>query len=388
MRGIGYFPFEIARDHGQGATGQIAESVCKVGVIALDERIKTERSILPKNNFAQQEVAQRVRAQHLHSGFGAYDVAARLRHLALFEEQPAMGRDALRQRQSRCHQECRPIHAMETHNLFADHVHVGRPEFVVLARVGRAVSQSGDVVRQRVEPDIDHMLWVIRHRNAPRKGAAADREIAQAALHEGEHFITTRLGSDEFGLLGVKLDKAILKGREFEKIILLFNGFGGAAAFGAGRARANRIHIELVRDAVLAGVVALVNETGILDALPQSLHALLMARRGGADVIVVTQPHAVPQRAEFGGDLIGKLLRRFARCLRRPLDLLPMLVSAGEEPCVVTQHAVPAGNCVARNRGIGVPDVGMRIDVINRSRDVELLGHDFFGVRPGLAAGH
>jgi hypothetical protein len=37
---------------------------------------------------------------------------------------------------------------------------------------------------------------------------------------------------------------------------------------------------------------------------------------------------------------------------------------------------VAAGDGVAGNRGVGVANVGMRIDVVDRGRDVKLLAHD------------
>ena len=95
----------------------------------------------------------------------------------------------------------------------------------------------------------------------------------------------------------------------------------------------------------------------------------------GADVIVVGQAHAIPERAEFRGDFIGELLRSFARGLGCTLDFLTVLVGAGQEPGVVSQHAVAAGDRVAGERGVGVADVRMRIDVVDRGRDVKLLAH-------------
>src|SRR5271165_3571581 len=94
---------------------------------------------------------------------------------------------------------------------------------------------------------------------------------------------------------------------------------------------------------------------------------------GGANEIVVRQTHAIPERAEFRGDFIRELLWRFARSLRGALDLLTVLVGAGQEPCVMAQHAVPPRDRIAGNRGVGVPNMRMRVNVVDRGRDVELL---------------
>ena len=62
-----------------------------------------------------------------------------------------------------------------------------------------------------------------------------------------------------------------------------------------------------------------------------------------------------------------ELLRSFAGGLRRALDLLPVLVGAGEEPGVHAHHALAAGDGVAHDRGVGVPDMRPRIDVVDRA---------------------
>ena len=123
---------------------------------------------------------------------------------------------------------------MEAHNFFADHVHVGGPVFVVLALIRRAIAEGGDVVGERIEPNVDHVLGIARHGDAPGKCAAADGEIAQASFDKGEHFVAPCFGADEIGLAGVEVDQLLLEGRELEKIVLLFHRLGGAAAFRAG----------------------------------------------------------------------------------------------------------------------------------------------------------
>ena len=130
LRRIGHLAFEIPPDHGQRAAGQIAQPIGQIGVVALHQRIEGERPILPEHDFAQQKIAQRVRAQHIENRFRAHNVAARLRHLALFKQQPAVRDDGFWQRQSGRHQKRRPVDAMEAHNLLADHLHIGRPELL------------------------------------------------------------------------------------------------------------------------------------------------------------------------------------------------------------------------------------------------------------------
>ena len=264
---------------------------------------------------------------------------------------------------------------MEAHDFFADHVHIGGPVLVEFGGVVGAIAERGNVVRERVEPDVDYVLGIVRHRDAPGERRAADGKIAQSAADEREHFIAPRLGADEMGLLGVEADQLVLKCRELEKIIFFLHRFRGATALRAGRTRTDGIDVEFVKHAILAGVVALIDVAVILYAFPQSLHALLVPVRRGADVIIVGQAHAIPERTEFRRDFIGELLRSLARGMGCTLDLLTVFVGAGQEPGVIAQHAVAARDRVAGKGGIGVSDVGTRIDVVDRSRDVKLFGH-------------
>src|SRR5262249_36587066 len=107
------------------------------------------------------------------------------------------------------------------------------------------------------------------------------------------------------------------------------------------------------------------------------LYTFLVAILGGANEVVVGEPHPLPQRAELAGNLVGKLLWSFARSLGGALDLLPMFVGAGEEIRVLPQHALPTRHRVTSNRRIGMTDVRPRIHVVNRGRDVKLLAHGF-----------
>ena len=106
--------------------------------------------------------------------------------------------------------------------------------------------------------------------------AAADGEIAQAAAHERDHFVAPRFRADEIRLLVVQLQELVLKRRKLEEVIFFAHRFRGTAALGAGSAGADRIHVEFVEDAILAGVVSLVDVAVVADAPPQRLHALLV----------------------------------------------------------------------------------------------------------------
>src|SRR5712692_2604631 len=169
----------------------------------------------------------------------------------------------------------------------------------------------------------------------------------------------------------------MFKRRKLEEVVFLLHHFRRPPTLGAGRARPHGIYVQFVEYAILAGVMSLVDIAVVADLPEECLHPLLMLVRRGTDEIVVAQPHPVPERAELGRNFVGELLRSLARSLRRPLNLLPMLIGASKEERLEAHHALAARHGVACNRGVRVPDMWACIHVINWRRDVELLAHNF-----------
>src|ERR1035438_4281488 len=63
----------ILPDHGQGAAHQIAEAVGQLRIVAANQRVVAEAAVLPEDDLAQQEIAQRVRPDHLPDRLRAHD---------------------------------------------------------------------------------------------------------------------------------------------------------------------------------------------------------------------------------------------------------------------------------------------------------------------------
>ena len=66
----------------------------------------------------------------------------------------AVDPDLARQGQPGAHQHRRPHDRVETVDVLADDVQVGRPEALEPIRIGRE-THAGDVVGQSIEPDVD-----------------------------------------------------------------------------------------------------------------------------------------------------------------------------------------------------------------------------------------
>ncbi len=123
-------------------------------------------------------------------------------------------------RDSRRHQEGRPIDRVETNHVLADQMDRRRPKFAPqLGVVG--IAEAGDVVGQRIEPHVHHVPGVravaARHRNAPVEAGARDAEVLEAALDEAEDFIAAAVGLDELGVCGIMVEQPLLVVRQSEK---------------------------------------------------------------------------------------------------------------------------------------------------------------------------
>ena len=87
-----------------------------------------------------------------------------LAHLVVLKQQPAVGENALRQREVGGHQECGPVNGMETDDLLADQMQVGGPEVVA---VNFFAMNGAHIGGQRVEPDVENVLRLVGHGDAP-----------------------------------------------------------------------------------------------------------------------------------------------------------------------------------------------------------------------------
>ena len=255
-----------------------------------------------------------------------------------------------------------------------------------------AVAESRDVVGQRVEPDVDDVLFVAGNWNAPAETAAADGEIFEPAAHERDDLAARRLRLHEAGILFVELEQLAFKCGELEKVILFADGFSDATAIGAGRARWH-IDPRLIGHAVLASVRAFVDESAIAESGEKLLHSTLVAGLGGADEVVVGEAEPIPEGTEFGSDFVGEKLWREPGEFGGSLDLLAMLVGSGEEPGIDAHGTLAACDCVAHDGRVSVAQVWTRIYVVDGRGEVKpgwvwvLVRHwraVAFGARVGL----
>ena len=250
-----------------------------------------------------------------------------------------------------------------------------------------AVADRGDVVEQRVEPHVDDVRLVPRDLDAPVEARARDRQVAEPLAHERDDLVARRLRLHELRPLLVERQQLLGELAHPEEVVLLLQqlqrlGVDGAdllALVLAGAVDDLALRLELLAaDAVERLVLAGVDEAVVVELLQELLDVVLVPLVGRADEVVVGDVDGLQQRQPLVGDQpVGPLLRRRAVGGGRAQDLLPVLVGAGQQPGVVARLAVPAGQDIGGDLGVGVPDVRDIIHVEDRRGDVErrAVGH-------------
>ncbi len=206
---------KILLGHRNRSVHEISESVCEIGVIALDQRFVCDRAVRADRHFAEQVIPCTVNAERINNIVGVDNVSARLAHLVLAEKYPVVTEKLLRNGKSECVKHDRPVNRVESHNILTDNVAVARP--VLLEKLGRTVgvvAECGDIVRERVYPYINNVLGVECNGNAPCKSGTRNAEILKSRFNEVvEHFLLSAFGNDKIGvLLDVILEPLLILG--------------------------------------------------------------------------------------------------------------------------------------------------------------------------------
>ena len=370
-------------DHGDRPAHQIAQVVGQVGVDPGQHRLQRELAVIAEGHLPHQEIAHRVAGIPAAQHHRIHHVAHGLAHLLPVDDQPAVPENLLGQRESQRVEHDGPVDRVETDDLLPDQMHVRRPVFPIQPVVIRAVSQRRDVIAQRVNPDVDRMLGIKVHGNAPLDAGPADAQILESGLQEVvDHLVGAAGGLDEIRVL---LDVPDQPGSVLvhpEEIALLLRLLHGAAAVRAAPVLQLQLRPEaLAGRAVPALVFRLVNVALVVQLAEDLLHRLDMAVVRGADEIVVLDVHQLPQVLDPGDNPVHILLGRLSQGLRLLLDLLAVLIGSGQEKHVVSRQLLEPGHGVRRRGAVGVPDVQIVGGIVDRRGDVERLfsvgaGHD------------
>jgi hypothetical protein len=200
---------------------------------------------------------------------------------------------------------------VELQDVLADDVERRRPELVgeVLAVAG--VAEGRVVVEQRVEPDVEDVLGVPRHGDAPGELRPRQRHVVETAGDERQRLVVALARLHEVGLVAEEALEIVLEAREPEEPVVLLlpeqrDLVDRARVVGADLVA--RLEVR-APGAVPALVGALVHVPVVVHALEDLLDADLvpLVRRPDEEVVGdVEQRH---ERTEALGVAVGQLLR-------------------------------------------------------------------------------
>ena len=368
---------EVLLHHGGGAADQVAQVVGQVHVDGVDEQLVGEVPVGAEGEGAHEEEAQSVHPELLCQDVGVHHVALGLGHLAPVQQQPAVAEDVVGQGQAQAHQHGGPDDGMEADDLLAHKVVVRGPVVVVVVVLVVVVAQGGDVVGQGVHPHIHHVAGVKVHRHPPGEGGAGDAQILQPGLDEVvHHLVDPGAGLEEVGVFQQVLDLVGVLGQA-EEVGLLLGVLDGPAAVGALAVHQLGLRPEgLAGLAVLAHVLALVDVPVFVHLFEDLLDGGHVVVVGGADEPVVGDVHQLPQVLHPllpGDDAVHERLGGDAGLLGLVLNLLAVLVGAGEEHHVVALEPLVPGHGVGGHGAVGVADVELVRGVVDGGGDIELL---------------
>ncbi len=105
------------------------------------------------------------------------------------------------------------------------------------------------------------------------------------------------------------------------------------------------------------------------------LHVFFVPRLGGADEIIIRQVERLRERHPVGRKRVAISLRVLLFRQGRLLHFLAVLVEAREKEDLLTQAAPRPCDDVGNNLLVGMPQMRLPVDVINRGGDVKPFAH-------------
>ena len=186
------------------------------------------------------------------------------------------------------------------------------PEFLELGIVFLKISESGNVVCEGVEPDVDNVAFCFFYWDAPIEGGSGDAKIVEARLDEVvDHLRFAAFWGDECRILVIELEKIVDIFAASEEIRWLLFLHYWTATFWADMFWTNLSFspIGLFVDTIPTFIGAKIGVVVSNERREDLLNGFVVAWLGGANEVVVRNAHGIPKASEFDGNFIDESLR-------------------------------------------------------------------------------
>ena len=160
-----------------GAVHQVAKDIREITVVNVNQVTLAERNVAAVHRVAHQVIPEgigRVPGELLHRVDNITDGLGHL--LAIRRGDESVSKHRARERQPRGPEHARPDDAVEPDDVLADDVHARRPHAVAGGLFRPA--GAGEVICQRVEPDIHDVARRVGNRDAPIERGPRHGQIA------------------------------------------------------------------------------------------------------------------------------------------------------------------------------------------------------------------
>ncbi len=131
----------------------------------------------------------------------------------------------------------------------------------------------------------------------------------------------------------------------------------------------------LTAKTIMAPVLSEVDVPRIVDLLQNLPHDFLVVGIRSSDKMIVGDSASVPSRAKDRADAVGVGLRLHAVFPSSLGNLVAVLVRPGKKERLFPLLLVVTLERIGDYRRIGMAQVGLRVDVIDWSREINALGH-------------
>ena len=262
---------------------------------------------------------------------------------------------------------------METYDFLTNNVYVSRPEFFEQAVVFCAVTQSSDIVGQRVYPNIYDVVGVKFYRYAPFEGGTGNSQIFQTGFQEVvDHFVLASVGLQEFRIFFHVFDDSVLIFGKTEEIAFFFQQFHITAAVGAFAVYQLMFCEEgFARCAVPAFIGAFVDVALVVELFEDFLNGFYMVIVCGTDEFIVGDAECAPQFLDAFDDFVGVFLGCHALTVGDTFDFLTVFVGTCQEHNVVATQSFVTCHGVCCNGTVGMTDMQLITGVVNGCGDIK-----------------
>mmetsp|Transcript_2406 Transcript_2406/g.4358 ORF Transcript_2406/g.4358 Transcript_2406/m.4358 type:complete len:621 (-) Transcript_2406:186-2048(-) len=386
-------PLAILPTQTRSAMHQIAQRIAQIGVVHIPHALLRKTQLSPIRRLFAQIPSEGIDVESIQHIVGIHHVPNRFGHfLAFFVVDESMGEDGFGERNVGREKDAGPNDGVEPEDVFAYDVDVCRPQFgqflVAVFGARFAVDSQGihpgEIIGQRVEPNVHHVILLesLRNANPMLEGCPAHAQIPQPIVPQpGQNRIPVTLRPDELRMALDVLHQSIVIIAHFEKVTRLLHALEGRSRRGVEVVAQLGLGVRdegLFFDVVPSRVLIEVDIPRRRAFEPEGASGPLVSLGGGPDVIVVRHQYPLVEALESRdvgvADFDGGLALPFGGLG----DFFAVFVGAGDEVGGRggrrAVEAVEAGDGVGGGGFVGVAHVGGAVGVVDGGGDVESFG--------------